>query len=205
MPPNLISVIVPCYDETAIIRGLLEGLTNQSCGHENLEAVISYSGSTDGTIEAIHEFPRQHPQLHRRLIDNPDQTNPAGLNRAISAAFDFTSGYQRQAPRWMQRKDSLDYSVSPIDCGGATLKTLCSSCLSWGNSAGSSAMKTSDDWEPAEGFAYLVETRWPLFDQFPPEVPIPIVQSSLRTFRGTHRWLEVNVRNHRRRNDPAFS
>ena len=55
-----------------------------------MDVVISDGGSTDGTIEAIHEFQRQYAQLHVRLIDNPVQTIPAGLNRAIAVATGTT-------------------------------------------------------------------------------------------------------------------
>ncbi len=81
-----ISVIIPCYNEVRTIAGLLQALRSQSIGVERLEVVIADGMSEDGTREVIVAFAREHPALNVRVVDNPDRTIPAALNRAIAAA-----------------------------------------------------------------------------------------------------------------------
>lgn len=85
-PVRQVSVIIPCRNEAATIRILLEGLLAQSTGPAALEVVIADGMSTDGTRDAVADFARAHPELPLRLIDNPARTIPAALNRAIAAS-----------------------------------------------------------------------------------------------------------------------
>ena len=90
MASNTVSVIVPCYNEAATIHGLLEGLLEQTYALEEFEVAIADGGSADGTLDIIDGFMREHPELRVRIVHNPDQTIPAGLNRAIAAATGST-------------------------------------------------------------------------------------------------------------------
>ena len=85
MPPTF-SVIVPCYNEQATIRGLLDAVLAQTYPLEQMDVVISDGLSTDGTREAIAAFQREHPELTVQVVDNTDRTIPSGVNRAIEAA-----------------------------------------------------------------------------------------------------------------------
>lgn len=85
MPP-FVSVIVPCYNEQATIRKLLEAIHKQNYPHDRLEVVIADGQSTDGTRAEIAAFQSAFPELHVRVVDNPQRIIPAGLNRAITAA-----------------------------------------------------------------------------------------------------------------------
>jgi succinoglycan biosynthesis protein ExoA len=78
-----VSVIVPCYNEEATIRKLLEALLAQTYPTDRMEAVISDGMSTDGTREAIAAFRREHAELSVRVVDNRARTIPSGLNQAI--------------------------------------------------------------------------------------------------------------------------
>ncbi len=49
----LVSVIVPCYNEQATIRLLLEAIYTQTYPRQALEVVIADGMSTDGTREEI--------------------------------------------------------------------------------------------------------------------------------------------------------
>ncbi|OGO61923.1 MAG: glycosyl transferase [Chloroflexi bacterium RBG_19FT_COMBO_49_13] len=81
-----VSVIVPCYNEEATIRLLLEAIYQQSYPLEDLEVVIADGMSTDHTRQKIADFLNEHPRLHLRLVDNTKRAIPSGLNRAIEAA-----------------------------------------------------------------------------------------------------------------------
>lgn len=78
-----VSVIVPCYNEVATIRKLLDALLVQTYPRGRMEVVISDGMSTDGTREAIASFQREHGDLSVRVVENQKRTIPSGLNQAI--------------------------------------------------------------------------------------------------------------------------
>lgn len=82
----LVSVIIPCRNEEKTIHHVLEALHQQSFPVEDMEVVIADGFSSDNTRSAIQSFQEAHPSLKVRLIDNPKQIIPAGLNAAIQAA-----------------------------------------------------------------------------------------------------------------------
>jgi glycosyltransferase involved in cell wall biosynthesis len=81
-----VSIIVPCYNEQATIRGLLDAVLAQTYPLEKMDVVISDGMSTDGTREAIAAFQREHPELPVQVVDNTAKSIPASVNRAIEAA-----------------------------------------------------------------------------------------------------------------------
>ena len=81
-----VSIIVPCYNEKATIRPLLDSILAQTYPLERLEVVISDGLSVDGTRNAIASFCEDHPELRVLVVDNWARTIPSGLNRAIEAA-----------------------------------------------------------------------------------------------------------------------
>jgi glycosyltransferase involved in cell wall biosynthesis len=81
-----VSVIIPCYNEQATIRLLLDALHRQTFPPANMEIVIADGMSTDGTRDEIAKFQADFPDLSVRVVDNPLRTIPSGLNRAIEAS-----------------------------------------------------------------------------------------------------------------------
>lgn len=83
--PNqpFVSVIVPCYNEQATIRKLLEALRSQTYPLAQMEVVISDGLSTDGTRDVIAAFQRQQTDLKVRVVTNQAQTIPSGVNQAM--------------------------------------------------------------------------------------------------------------------------
>ena len=79
----LVSVIIPCYNEEATIRKLLEALRSQTYPLSKMEVVISDGFSTDRTREVIAEFQKEHADLAVRVVDNKAKTIPSGVNQAI--------------------------------------------------------------------------------------------------------------------------
>ncbi len=82
----LVSVIIPCYNEQATIRLLLEALYKQSYPREKLEVILSDGMSTDNTRAEVARFQTDFPDLSVRVVDNAQRSIPSGLNRAIEAA-----------------------------------------------------------------------------------------------------------------------
>ena len=81
-----VSIIVPCYNEEATIRLLLEAVSAQTYPRSGIELVIADGNSTDRTREEIVRYQENHPDLDIRIVDNAKRTIPAGLNVAIRAA-----------------------------------------------------------------------------------------------------------------------
>lgn len=81
-----VSILVPCWNESATIVGLLEGVLLQSHPTSHLEVLIADGGSEDGTRDLIRAFQDEHPELKIVLLDNPRRIIPAALNIAIAAA-----------------------------------------------------------------------------------------------------------------------
>jgi len=81
-----ISIIVPCYNEQATLRGLLDAVLAQTYPLEYLEVVISDGQSTDGTRDVISVFQKDHPELAVLVVDNALRSIPSSLNRAMEAA-----------------------------------------------------------------------------------------------------------------------
>lgn len=81
-----VSIIVPCYNEQATIRLLLQALYQQTFPRQEVEVIIADGLSRDDTRGEIERFRRSFPDLSVRIIDNPKRTIPAALNLAIQAA-----------------------------------------------------------------------------------------------------------------------
>jgi len=81
-----ISIIIPCYNEQATVRKLLDAIYAQSFPRADLEVVIADGMSTDSTRKEIENFADSHPDLHIAVVDNPMRHIPAGLNCALKEA-----------------------------------------------------------------------------------------------------------------------
>ncbi|NJD57822.1 MAG: glycosyltransferase family 2 protein [Anaerolineales bacterium] len=81
-----ISIIVPCYNEEATIRKLLDAICAQTVPMVDIEVVIADGLSTDGTRAVINDYRREHPELEVHIVDNTQRVIPSGLNRAIEGA-----------------------------------------------------------------------------------------------------------------------
>jgi succinoglycan biosynthesis protein ExoA len=78
-----VSIIVPCYNEEATIRQLLDSILVQTYPRAQMELVISDGMSTDRTREVIVGFQKDHADLSVRVLENSVRTIPSGLNQAI--------------------------------------------------------------------------------------------------------------------------
>jgi succinoglycan biosynthesis protein ExoA len=113
----LVSIIVPCYNEQATIRLLLDAICpqtafervsdSQAAEGEGLEVIIAEGLSTDDTRAEVAAFQREHPGLDIRLVDNPKRIIPAGLNCALAAAqgryIVRLDGHSVPAPDYIER------------------------------------------------------------------------------------------------------
>lgn len=118
-----VSVIVPCFNERATIGLLLEALRSQTVASSGIEVIISDGMSTDGTRQAILEYTRAHSELHVRVLDNPDRSIPAALNRAIAASSGAVvarlDAHSVPAPDYLARCLELLTQTRAANVGGA--------------------------------------------------------------------------------------
>jgi glycosyltransferase involved in cell wall biosynthesis len=81
-----VSIIIPCYNEQATIRSLLDAIYAQTYLRAYMEVVLADGMSSDGTRDEIAAFAKAHPDLHIIVVDNPARIIPAALNRALHEA-----------------------------------------------------------------------------------------------------------------------
>ena len=107
----MISIIVPCRNESAHIVRLLECLRRQEWEGAQWEAVIADGMSDDGTRETLQRYAAMDPRI--TVIDNPERIVSTGLNRAIRASHgdiilrmdahsEYAPDYVRQCVRLLE-------------------------------------------------------------------------------------------------------
>lgn len=75
-----ITIVTVCCNSAATIRDTLESVAAQS--HKNVEHIVIDGGSTDGTLDVIHEW-KKHPV---RLVSEPDRGIYDAMNKGIRLA-----------------------------------------------------------------------------------------------------------------------
>jgi succinoglycan biosynthesis protein ExoA len=82
----VVSIIIPCYNEQATIRLLLDAIACQTFSLSEMEVIVADGLSSDQTRQVIAEFHQEHPGLSLIMVDNPKRSIPSALNLALSAA-----------------------------------------------------------------------------------------------------------------------
>lgn len=82
---EIVSVIVPCYNEERYIVKALEQLADQY-DKEHYEIVVVDGRSEDNTRAIIENFKRDRPDVVVVEVDNPARNIPTALNLGIAAA-----------------------------------------------------------------------------------------------------------------------
>lgn len=80
--PPLVSVIMAVRNEAAYLEETLDSVFAQDYPGE-MEVIAADGGSDDGTREILERRAEREPRL--RVVDNPDRSAAAGLNRALAA------------------------------------------------------------------------------------------------------------------------
>ncbi len=117
-----VSVIVPCYNEQATIRFLLDAILAQTYPPSMMEVIIADADSRDGTREVISSIKKKHPELSLRIVENKARTIPAGLNLAINASSgDFIvrlDAHSVPIPEYIERCVAALEAGKGINVGG---------------------------------------------------------------------------------------
>lgn len=111
-----VSLITTVRNEAGSISSFLTGLLNQT--RQPDEVVIADGGSTDGTVDAIKKFAKDHP--HVRVIEAPGNI-AVGRNAAIAAAthpiIAVTDAGSTADPHW------LEEILKPLEDSGVSVSS----------------------------------------------------------------------------------
>lgn len=83
---QLVSIIIPCFNEQKRIRSLLAAIYAQTYPRSFIEVIIADGMSTDNTRAIIEGFSVTYPDLKLLLIDNTKRSIPSGLNQGIKSS-----------------------------------------------------------------------------------------------------------------------
>ena len=79
-----VSILVPTYNEVAVIRFKLENLNKLEYPDELTQVIIVDSNSNDRTIDVVNDFIRQHPNGNTQvLVERERRGKSAALNLAL--------------------------------------------------------------------------------------------------------------------------
>lgn len=149
-----VSIILPVRNEAKFIANSLSAVLNQDYPSDHLEIIVADGMSTDGTRELIESLQEKHSNV--RLIDNPGQIVPTGLNAAIAAATGKiivrVDGHCSIAPDYVRNNvqhllnDGVDGVGGPLmTVGETTLASAIAEAMSFPFGVGNSAFRTVTD------------------------------------------------------------
>lgn len=125
-----VTVIMPVRNEADFIARSLGAVLTQDYPPERMEIIIADGMSTDGTRAEIARLAAQHPHIPIRVIDNPRQIVPTGMNLAYKQAkgeiIVRVDGHCEIAPNYLSEcvahllSDAADGVGGPIETVGQT-------------------------------------------------------------------------------------
>lgn len=118
----LVSIIIPCHNEVSTIRSVLLSIHQQTFPIDEIETIISDGMSSDGTRREVQRFIDEHSNANIKLIDNPSQTIPSALNRAIELSHGEIvvrlDGHSTPEPDYVERCVDVSQQTSAANVGG---------------------------------------------------------------------------------------
>lgn len=170
--PLTVSVLVPCWNESATILGLLEAIGSQTHPLERIEVLVVDGGSEDGTRDLVRKFQQERSDLRVILLDNPRRIIPAALNIGILAATGDVllrlDGHSKPAPDYVERCVALLESgkgdmvggrldVRPRDASWQALSVACAVSHPFG--VGDAHFRFSDQEREVDTIAFCAFRR----------------------------------------------
>jgi len=117
-----VSVVMPVYNEAQWIERSLGAVFGQDYPRRLVEVLIAVRRSNDGTLDRIHQMMARHPDRRVRLLENPERTPGAALNRMVQEArgdiIVRVDGHAEVAPDYVRRCVSTLLSSDALNVGG---------------------------------------------------------------------------------------
>ncbi|MEE1086821.1 MAG: glycosyltransferase [Schaedlerella sp.] len=138
-----ISVVIPVYNEEALIADCLQSITDNTV--QPFEIIVADGGSTDRTVEIAETFSGV------KVIDNPGKTAAAGRNRGILAArgevVAFTDGDCIVDEHWIEAIQTAFETYDIDGMGGKVVPAKSRNEIEeyWGNLAWRLIMNFGDE------------------------------------------------------------
>jgi len=119
MKENLITVIIPAYNEEDVIAKAINSVLESTC--KNYEIIVVNNGSTDRTKKIVEEFVRKYPKKIRLLNFNPvtdkEQAKCRGAAFSRNRGVEMAKGgmlFFLDADDWL-REDTLENTVKAFE------------------------------------------------------------------------------------------
>lgn len=121
--PLAVSLVVPCRNEKDHIAACVRSLLAQEPPPGGFEIIVADGMSNDGTREILQRLAGAAPSL--RVVDNPGQITPCGMNVGIRAArgqyIAIMGAHNRYAPDYVRRSIEVLDETGADNVGGAML------------------------------------------------------------------------------------
>ncbi len=120
----LVSIIVPCFEESRTISACLDAILANEFPLKNLEILVVDGLSTDGTRDVVARYVSRYPFI--QMLDNPQKNTSSALNIGIRASRGryilILSGHITIDNHFIQKNiDGLQSTGS--DCVGGVIVT----------------------------------------------------------------------------------
>lgn len=149
-----VSIIMPVRNEAGFIARSLACVLDQDYPAGRIEVIVADGRSTDATRELIQKWQTEHPNL--RLVDNPGQIAPTGLNAALAHArgevIVRVDGHCEIAPDYVRncvkhlREAGVEGVGGPLETIGTTpMAAAIATAMSSTFGVGGSAFRTVKD------------------------------------------------------------
>ena len=118
-----VSLIIPCRNEQSHIEACLRSILVQEVPPGDFEVIVADGMSTDGTRDVLKRLSAEEPRL--RMIDNPRQITPCGMNAGVKAArgryIAIMGAHNRYAPDYICRSVEVLEETGADNVGGAMM------------------------------------------------------------------------------------
>jgi glycosyltransferase involved in cell wall biosynthesis len=122
----MISVVIPCLNESKYIDATLASLQVQVDLDEPFEVIVVDGGSEDGTRDILDRWSRVDERF--RWIDNPKRTTPVAMNLGIESAFGeiiiILGAHAEVSNDWIMRNVQALKAHPESGCVGGVVKQV---------------------------------------------------------------------------------
>ena len=138
-----VSVVIPTYNRSALLRTTLDSVFNQTASDLSYEVIVVDNNSTDDTaavVRALQAHVGPSLQYVKELQQGSSHARNAGIRQARAPIIAFTDDDVRVAPDWLRRiVDVFESDPQSVFLGGPVLPLWEGTQPAW---------LTRDNWSP---------------------------------------------------------